>query len=315
MLRSQTRPNRTVTALAGVLAALLLHTGARPSAATTCANVRLCIAIDGSGSINSSEFNLMKTGLADAVGDPTVVPQNGTVELTFVQFGSSVSTHVAPIVIDSQSAANGVVAVLQNMPKAGGGTNMSGAIDLCRSWIAGSCGSSRQVINVVTDGSPDSQSATLTARNNAIAAGIGEINAEAVDAPSFAFTFLRDQLVHPQPGVEAPPFTSPGFVIRTDRFEDFATAVRGKIGQIVGPQGCTIEPAEATNPVGTEHTFTVTVHNTDGTPAVGVTVNVTLPSGPNAGIGGAASTDSNGEVGFRYTDQHGPGTDTIEASG
>ena len=71
-------------ALLGAVALLVAAAGE----ATTCPQVRVCIAIDGSGSIYSSDFSLMKTGLAEAVQDPTVVPQNGTVEFAFIEFGS-----------------------------------------------------------------------------------------------------------------------------------------------------------------------------------------------------------------------------------
>ncbi|HSP98235.1 MAG TPA: DUF1194 domain-containing protein, partial [Candidatus Dormibacteraeota bacterium] len=301
------------------LAALLLATclvAAGANAGTSCPQVRVCIAIDGSGSISGSDFSLMKTGFADAVVDPAVVPQNGTVEFSFIEFGSNVVTYVSPTLVDSQATANGIANVLVNLPKDDGSTNMSGAIDLCASLIGGgACGSSRQVINVVTDGEPDSTSAAVASRNAAIGAGIDEVNAEAVAAPESAVTFLRDQLAYPQPGYEAPPFTGPGFVIRTASFEDFAVAVRGKIGQIVGPKGCTIDPATATNPVGTEHQFTVTVRDSDGAVVPGVTVNAAVTAGPNAGLAGNAQTSAAGEVSFNYTDSKGPGTDTLQASG
>jgi Protein of unknown function (DUF1194) len=171
------------------------------TAAAQCPSVKLCIAIDGSGSISASNFNLMITGLANAVTDPSIVPQDGSIEFSFVQFGSSVTTAVAPTRITSQATANSVASQLQAIVKDDGGTNMSGAVSSCSGLITASCGASRQVINVVTDGEPNSQSATVAARDAAIAAGVDEINAEAVAAPASAFTFLRDQLVYPQPGI------------------------------------------------------------------------------------------------------------------
>jgi len=203
--------------------------------ATTCASVQLCLAIDGSGSIAVAEFDLVRNGLASAIADATIVPQSGSVEISVVQFGSSVSTVVSPTVVASQAAADAIAGSLRGMPKDDGSTNMAGAVTSCTSLLGGSCSGSRQVINVVTDGEPNSQSDIVAARNAAISAGIDEINAEAVDAPTSAFDFLLNQLVHPQPGSVAPPFTGPGFVIGTDSFDDFEEAVRGKIGQIVKP--------------------------------------------------------------------------------
>ncbi len=290
--------------------------GSRMAQAGACPTVKLCIAIDGSGSISSSNFTLMVNGLAAAIEDPAVLPQNGSVEISAVQFGSAVTTAVSPIQIFSQANANTVAAQLRAISKDNGGTNMSGAVSSCTTLLTGSCGGvSRQVINVVTDGEPTDPTATINARNAAISAGIDEINAEAVSAPAAAFNFLLNQLVYPQPGIVAPPFTSPGFVIQTGTFEDFADAVRGKIGQIVG-QTCTIDPAEATNPLGTNHRFTVTVKNNDGTPAVGIEVSGMVTAGPHAGIGGGPlATDGNGQVSFNYDEENGAGTDTIEVFG
>lgn len=304
---------------ASVLVAVLAFSFSTPSIARAdgCPNVRLCLAIDGSGSIGTSEFDLMRNGLANAIADSSVVPQSGAVEISAVEFSSSSTTRVTPTVIDSQATANSIADALRTMPKSNGGTNLASAVDLCASLIAGgTCTSSRRVINVVTDGVPDSQPAAVASRNAAVSAGIDEINAEAVDAPQTAIDFLRDQFVYPQPGYIAPPFTNPGFVIITNTFEDFEQAVRGKIGQIVKPKECVIEPPEATNAPGTRHDFTVYVSNTDGSPASGETVEVEVTSGPHVGASGSAVTNASGSVGFNYTGVAGrTGRDVIEASG
>lgn len=65
------------------------------------------------------------------------------------------------------------------------------------------------------------------------------------------------------------------------------------------------------------HTVTAKAESTGGTPVPGATVNFTILSGPNAGLTGTDTTDSNGEATFTYTDA-GPdgtvGTDKIQAS-
>ncbi|RMG53069.1 MAG: hypothetical protein D6723_07770 [Acidobacteria bacterium] len=77
---------------------------------------------------------------------------------------------------------------------------------------------------------------------------------------------------------------------------------------------CSLDPATATNPVGTDHTVTVSVME-GGTPAPGVTVTFDVTAGPNAGTSGTGVTDANGQVSFTYTSNGQAGTDTIEASG
>lgn len=292
------------------LAALL------PPAATAqpCTAVQLCIALDGSGSISTANFALMKTGLADAMRDASVLPRDGSVQIGIAQFGTTTRTEVSPTVINGEAAAMTLADQIQAIAKVEGGTPIDEAIQQCRTLLNTAC-AGRQVINIVTDGEPNSAQSAVAARDAAVAAGVDELNAEAVAAPAGAFAFLRDQLVWPQPGVEAPPFVSGGFVIRTDTFEDFAEAVRGKIGQIVGPlTGCTIEPPSDTNPVGSNHSFKVTVTK-DGVPQAAVPVDIVVLSGPNAGASGTITTGPDGSLQANYTSNGTAGTDVIRASG
>jgi hypothetical protein len=311
--------NRTPLALISSKGALLLAATSYLLSASTawaqpCTTVQLCIALDGSGSISPSNFELMKGGLADAIRDAAIVPRDGSVQLSIAQFGGVTRTEIAATVITSEAVANIVANQLQAIAKVDGGTPIDQAISQCSALLNKSC-PGRQVINIVTDGEPDSAVAAVTARQNAVMAGVDEVNAEAVAAPLNAFTFLRDQLVWPQPGYEAPPFTGGGFVIRTDTFEDFAEAVRGKIGSIVGPAtGCTITPPSANNPVGTQHTFTITV-KAEGQAQPNVPVTITVTAGPNAGITGNGTTLADGTLQAMYTSNGTPGTDVIQVSG
>ena len=74
-----------------------------------------------------------------------------------------------------------------------------------------------------------------------------------------------------------------------------------------------LAPASATNPVNTDHTVTATVAGT-GNPQPGLLVTFTVVSGPNAGLTGSATTDSNGQASFTYTSNGVSGTDNIAAS-
>ena len=81
---------------------------------------------------------------------------------------------------------------------------------------------------------------------------------------------------------------------------------------VVG-EGVVLAPATATNIVGTSHTVTATLQDTNGNPIVGRTVTFTVTSGPNTGTTGTATTDANGHASFTYTGLI-PGDDTIMAS-
>jgi hypothetical protein len=76
-------------------------------------------------------------------------------------------------------------------------------------------------------------------------------------------------------------------------------------GIVVEAPNIDLTPTTATNPVGTSHTVTATVTNTDGTPRSGQHVDFVV-TGANAGATGtcapaACDTDANGQVTFTYT--------------
>ncbi|MBI3950522.1 MAG: Ig-like domain-containing protein [Acidobacteria bacterium] len=76
---------------------------------------------------------------------------------------------------------------------------------------------------------------------------------------------------------------------------------------------CDLEPASATNAVGTSHTVTATI-TYQGLPLPNRPVFFRVASGPNAGITGSGVTDSNGMASFTYTSNGQLGTDTITVS-
>jgi len=78
-----------------------------------------------------------------------------------------------------------------------------------------------------------------------------------------------------------------------------------------------LDPTTATNPVGTEHTVTATVTNTDDSPRSGVLVSWVV-TGANAGASGTCvpadcTSGADGKVSFTYTGAN-EGDDTINAS-
>ncbi len=208
---------------------------------TTAANalLQMCIALDGSGSIGGDEFSLMKDGLANAIRDESVTPQNGSVEISIVQYGADLAqVEVHPTVILGAAAAEEVAGQIEAIEQIGQSTPTDLGIDLCTVLMTNSgqfATAGTQVIDLPTDGAPNDKPAAVTARENAVAAGVDEVNAEAIDASTYAIDFLRDQLVYPQPGYDAPPFIPGrgGFVIQVSDFGQFAEAMRQKLQFVV----------------------------------------------------------------------------------
>jgi hypothetical protein len=73
-----------------------------------------------------------------------------------------------------------------------------------------------------------------------------------------------------------------------------------------------LDPAEDTNPVGTDHTVSAVVTG-NSEPLVGAPTLVIVADGPNAGENTIGETDSNGELSLTYTGDGGVGADTIGA--
>ncbi len=73
-----------------------------------------------------------------------------------------------------------------------------------------------------------------------------------------------------------------------------------------------IDPSQARNPVGTQHTITVVVYDTNGKPMANVRVKISH-TGANSFSPTELTTDGNGKVSYYYTGKN-TGTDTIVAT-
>jgi PKD repeat protein len=198
---------------------------------------QLAMLIDASGSIGSTDFTTMTEGIAAAVEDGSVFPHDGSVELTIVKFSNSANLEVnSPVIVD-QSNYQTIANAIRTISYVGGGTAMSSAFSLATTTLFNSPNfdpNDRQVINIVTDGEPNSESATITARNSMISTlGMDvdpkdEIDAEAIGT-FIDSSWLRDNIVWPQPGVIAPPYIPGyGWVRVVTNFEEFSETIGEK---------------------------------------------------------------------------------------
>lgn len=199
-------------------------------------DVQMAVLMDTSGSVGSVDWGIMTEGLASAVEDPNCVPHDGSIELTMVRFGGSAATVVGPVVITSANADT-IAADIRGVAYVGGGTCMSCAFDEAATALSGSPNFDpdvKQVINLVTDGYPNSPSATIDARDDAIdtlemTEAQDEIDCEAIGAGADV-EWMKDNIAYPQPGYEAPPFDQGGGWVREiATFEDFADSICEKL--------------------------------------------------------------------------------------
>ncbi len=216
---------------------------------------QLAMILDGSGSISGADWGIMLEGLASAIENPAIFPQDSSVELTVIQFGGNPSharIEIMPTIITN--ANYGTIANdIRGISKMGGWTPMACGILLAADTLAASAEfdpTYRQIINLVTDGEPnrcchndgdydsdlcDSVTAKQSVQNarDYLLTTLGmtddqdEFDAEAVgDGPDGVW--LRDHVVWPQPGYDNWPPTGPGWVRHVANYTEFAETIGEK---------------------------------------------------------------------------------------
>ncbi len=226
----------TCSALA--LAAASLATYAAPL------TTQLGFLVDASGSIGSSNFATMRTGYSTALA---ALPTDGSIELTVVTFASGTGTVVAPTIVTAATLPD-ILASISSMVYTGGGTATDVGINAIRGLMTGSGNFDRNLnsmINIATDGVPNSTSTAIAAAVNAEIAGIDALTAEAIG--SFNASFLRDLVFSPLNGpcvgcgtllavnsTPPNPMTSNPWVLPVNSFDDFPTAINAKVQASIG---------------------------------------------------------------------------------
>ena len=220
---------------------------------------QLGMVLDGSGSISSSDWNLMRTGLANAIDDPDIFPHDGSVELTVIQFGVNPNSRncrveVSPTIVTEDNYES-VVNTISVLSQGDGWTPMAGGIYLTADTLHNSINfdpAYRQVINLVSDGEPTCWSAegeyeghdcgtSSSAMNQGKASTESardyiidylEMTDDQDEFDSLAvgsgpdIPWLNSSIVWPQPGYIAPPFDNgSGWVSKVESWDEFADRI------------------------------------------------------------------------------------------
>ncbi|MCB0125509.1 MAG: VWA domain-containing protein, partial [Caldilineaceae bacterium] len=164
----------------------------------------LVLVIDGSASIHPLDFMDSMDATATVVENAAIIPQDGSLRLTVIQFATTAQAEVSPTIISAANVAT-VANTIRNISKLDSGTQTHLGVNLAVSELAGlSPASDRQIINLITDGDPDDLSALTTAISSAQTAGIDELNILGVGNAVNAATMST--LVYPQPDGDAQGF-------------------------------------------------------------------------------------------------------------
>lgn len=228
----------------GALASLALATAT--FSASAAPTTQLGFLIDASGSIGTTNFNHMRNGYISALG---ALPTDGSIEVTIYTFSASAAVLVAPLVVSSAADITTIQNALAAYSYTGGTTNTADGISDISAAMLGSSNYNaglRSIINLATDGVPNSQAAAVAAAAAAQAAGIDALTAEFIGttgaAPSIAQmvfsplcavntgcgTVLPDGSVPTNPMTAANPW-----VLEVNNFADFPVAINAKVQAIV----------------------------------------------------------------------------------
>lgn len=209
-------------------------------AASAAVTTQLGFLVDASGSIGTTNFNTMRSGYAAALAG---LPTDGSIEVTVYTFATGTVQVVAPTVVTSASLA-GIVSAINAMAYTQGNTATDLGINAIAGAMTGSANYSanlRSIINLATDGVPNSQSAAVAAAVAAQKAGIDAMTAEAIGNVNIAG--LKDMVFSPVAGpcsgcgveVLTPndPMSNAPWILRVNTFQDFPVAINAKVQAIV----------------------------------------------------------------------------------
>jgi len=219
---------------------------------------QLAVLLDGSGSIEPTNWALMLKGLSDAVGNKSKFTRSGAVELTVIQFGGKkilgAKLEIGPIVV-TESNVNSVVNNIKKIVQMGDKTPTSCAVYMAANVLKNSGmfnPNIKQIILLVTDGNPthtclndgnydiDSdpggpKNAVVNARKYLVdllnlSENQDSFNALSIELQGSGHSFeLRDNVVWPQPGYDTTNFSNyipnHGWVRRVNTWEEFADSI------------------------------------------------------------------------------------------
>ncbi len=223
----------------GLVAAIGLATTSQ--AAPIQVGLELSLLVDVSGSVSPSEFNLQRQGYVNAFNSAAVqgliANTPGGIAANFIYWSGSTQqqqvvgwTHLTNA---AQSTAFATAIGAAAQPFSGltaPGSAINFAVPL---FASNNFDGLKQVIDVSGDGSENDGANTLIARNNALAAGIDNINGLPILGESGLLAFYQNNI---QGGTGS--FTQPAA-----NFNDFDAAVRLKLFREIGSVNEIPEPA------------------------------------------------------------------------
>lgn len=206
--------------LAALIAVLGAGFGAVPASAQGApATTDVVFLVDGSGSIDSTDFAIQKVGITTALGNASFFPLDGSVAVSLIQWSSSVRVELPRTVLGSPADRDAAIATVNGIMQIGGGTNPALGIN-AYSQVLTELGTGSQVLCLSTDGTPSSQSALESAAASAEGAGVERLTVLAIEDAG-AFSSANAQASY------GPAVFGGGTVVTTRNAAEFGAVVGG----------------------------------------------------------------------------------------
>jgi hypothetical protein len=216
--------SKFIFALAVALSAL-----SAPAKAQTTTDLLLVLAVDASGSVNQTRFDLQKHGYAAAFRHPRVLSairsgSTGSIAVTMVQWtGPYLHVHAVPwALIKDEATANAFADAIEATPRQlfSGGTSISGAIDYSMLLLSDApYRGLKRVIDISGDGSNNRGRSVTDARDEAVSAGIVINGLPILSLEPYLDRYYYENVIG-----------GPGsFTVPAESYETFGTAVLRKL--------------------------------------------------------------------------------------
>jgi hypothetical protein len=217
---------------ASILATSVGLLSATPSHADT---IQLGFILDESGSIGSTNWTTIKTGLANAIN---LIPVGGTntYEVSVVTFSSSATVDIANFLVTDATARTNLANQILALGYAGGLTNYQAAfsamLDALDNTIANIALS---YVNFATDGVQTTGTNGIAERNALISAGVDNISIEGIGS-GVDVNDLTTNFCYPGPCDTTSPYNFPtqGFYIGVANATAYADAIGNKVRIVTG---------------------------------------------------------------------------------
>ena len=227
-----------------LLGASVLAVSAAVVAPANAGVIQLGFIIDSSGSIGSTDFGVITSGLSSAVNNFIPVGGTDTYEVSVVRFASTATAVISNVLVTDATARSNLATDIANIAYSGGGTNFAAAFSAMEGVLNNTIGDADNIASYVNFSTDGQASLATTEFNSLIGIGVDNVSIEGIGG-NIDVTELTTNYCYPGPCDTTSPYNFPtqGFYIGVADAQGYASAIGTKIGIVTGvtvPEPATI---------------------------------------------------------------------------